>query len=184
MIANNVSISGNPQFVNQSQNSVSFKNMQNQQNIYSTQQSSQPYVGHQGQMAGLAYQTHQDNSHLLRDSLESSSKQHSINQGLSGAMHSSYHHQPTAPINMSAPNTVTHQSGKFQSGQNWHQKTMKPFNQQPTNSKMIAKQYVVGQPMKKYGSKGIQRGESNPNQTTKSTSNTAMGVVQALEAYQ
>lgn len=67
-------------------------------------------------MAGLAYQTHQENSHLLRDSLESNGKQHSINQGLGGAMHSSYHNQPTTPMNLSAPNTVTHQSSKFQSG--------------------------------------------------------------------
>jgi hypothetical protein len=66
-------------------------------------------------MAGVAYQTHQENSHLLRDSLESNGKQHSINQGLGGAMHSSYHQQ-NAPINLSAPNSATHQSGKFQSG--------------------------------------------------------------------
>jgi len=76
-------------------------------------------------MAGLAYQTHQENSHMLRDSLESNSKQHAINQGMSGAMHSSYHQQPTTPINLSAPNTVNHQSGKFQSGQNWNNKNMK-----------------------------------------------------------
>jgi hypothetical protein len=40
--------------------------------------------------------------------------------------------------------------------------------------------------MKKYSNKPMQRGESGHNNqtTTKSTSNTAMGVVLAMDAYQ
>ena len=58
----------------------------------------QPYAPPHNNMTGIAYQTQQENSHLLRESLQSHTNQSAMNQNFGGAMHSSYHNNPNTPI--------------------------------------------------------------------------------------